>query len=543
MVVPVPVPLPESAKEKIWNGVVAFLVEQAKKYGGDEFAKRIDALRSDRELTVQVNKAIEHAAARFGNEYPDKDLARALTEDTHFYDLQSVRNAVREMMAHPYSPAPMVMVEQSLADVLRTVDRARVNDAAQFFLERLREELIGVKKLNETLGLMLQLESLQANKESAATEKEMAATLQRIEKVLAPEALPFDELKQKYLAHVVSEWRKIRLIGFSHGRTDVDDPLLEDVFVPLHAEQAARAKVELGIPDLLRALGQDERLFRSKFPGSFERSTEIRAIHDVDVTATKRTVSLNDVLAGAQRMVILGAPGAGKSTLLQYIALMFARGQAKEKWGIEAERLPVRVILREFARERNKREAGYALEDYLHDYYHARGKEFSPEFFRHFIEHGECILLFDGMDEVGTAAQRIEMRDLIESLSRAHSGNRVVVSSRPTGYEAAPLDQREFDTFSLLDFDDDDIKQFITNWYRAVEGRNDSEAKVGAEKLSEDLERNPNVKRLAVNPLLLTIIATIHRTERLPNQRVRLYDKCAESLLVKWCYGPNWLEV
>jgi len=190
--------------------------------------------------------------------------------------------------------------------------------------------------------------------------------------------------------------------------------------------------------------------------------------------------------------------------------------------------------LREFARERSRRGAGYAVEDYLHEHCRARGQNFPPQFFCHFIERGQCALLFDGMDEVGTAAQRIEMRDLIENLARAHPANRFIVTSRPKGYEAAPLDRREFYTFSILDFDDDAIRQFIENWYRAVEGKNEPEAKEGARLLSESLDANPNVKRLAVNPLMLTIIATIHRTERLPNQRVRLYDKCTESLLVKW---------
>ena len=196
--------------------------------------------------------------------------------------------------------------------------------------------------------------------------------------------------------------------------------------------------------------------------------------------------------------------------------------------------MPLRIVLREFARERSRRGAGYAVEDYLHDHYRARGQNFPPQFFCHFIERGQCALLFDGMDEVGTAAQRIEMRDLIENLARAHPANRFIVTSRPTGYEAAPLDRREFYAFSILDFDDDAIRQFIENWYRAVEGKNEPEAKEGARLLSESLDANPNVKRLAVNPLMLTIIATIHRTERLPNQRVRLYDKCTESLLVKW---------
>ncbi|MBI5303440.1 MAG: HEAT repeat domain-containing protein [Chloroflexi bacterium] len=339
------------------------------------------------------------------------------------------------------------------------------------------------------------------------------------------EQITMEQQREQYLAHVIGEWEKIRLIGFSHAGKVVDDPKLEQVFVPLRVESvASREPFEKGTE-----IEESPRTTSAAL-----RRVLWRAINERDVT--ERKVGIAFALRVQRKAVVLGTPGAGKSTLLQWLALSFARGWhgAATAPVRDESRVPLRIVLREFARERSRRGAGYAVEDYLHDHYRARGQNFPSQFFCHFIERGECALLFDGMDEVGTAAQRIEMRDLIENLARAHPANRFIVTSRPKGYEAAPLDRREFYTFSILDFDDDAIRQFIENWYRAVEGKNEPEAKEGARLLSESLDANPNVKRLAVNPLMLTIIATIHRTERLPNQRVRLYDKCAESLLVKW---------
>lgn len=344
--------------------------------------------------------------------------------------------------------------------------------------------------------------------------------------------LDFEDLKQKYLAYVVSEWRKIRLIGFSHGRTDVDDPLLEDVFVSLHAEQAPSPTLEMLASNFQLTTGV-EQSSDAYSDESFARRMEIGPVRNKDILATERKVNLSEVLTSARRLVILGAPGAGKSTLLQFIALIFARSQGNEKFGIEQEVLPFRIILREFAKERGRRDAGYSLEEFLFDYYHARGQNFPPEFFRYFINKGECILLLDGMDELASVALRAEMRDLVEGLARAQSSNRIVVSSRTKGYAAVALDRREWTTFSLLDFDDDEIKQFITKWYRLVEGKDEPEAKAATEKLTEALEGNENIKGLAENPLLLAIIVTIHYVERLPNQRVKLYDKCVESLLIR----------
>ena len=49
------------------------------------------------------------------------------------------------------------------------------------------------------------------------------------------------------------------------------------------------------------------------------------------------------------------------------------------------------------------------------------------------------------------------------------------------------------------------------------------------------MQRNAGVKRLAVNPLLLTILCLIHRTgARLPERRIQLYEAVSETLLVDW---------
>ena len=49
------------------------------------------------------------------------------------------------------------------------------------------------------------------------------------------------------------------------------------------------------------------------------------------------------------------------------------------------------------------------------------------------------------------------------------------------------------------------------------------------------LERAPRIQSLARNPLLLTIIALVHRIEaELPHERVKLYDKCVIALVDTW---------
>src|SRR6266581_3697830 len=60
-------------------------------------------------------------------------------------------------------------------------------------------------------------------------------------------------------------------------------------------------------------------------------------------------------------------------------------------------------------------------------------------------------------------------------------------------------------------------------------------AALGSTEQFEATQRNPGVKRLAVNPLLLTILALIQRQGiELPSHRIELFELCATTLLDTW---------
>ena len=51
---------------------------------------------------------------------------------------------------------------------------------------------------------------------------------------------------------------------------------------------------------------------------------------------------------------------------------------------------------------------------------------------------------------------------------------------------------------------------------------------------------SPELRRLAGNPLLLTMMTLLHAYEgRLPGERVRLYERCVEFLLHRWRAQPG----
>jgi len=99
--------------------------------------------------------------------------------------------------------------------------------------------------------------------------------------------------------------------------------------------------------------------------------------------------------------------------------------------------------------------------------------------------------------------------------------------------------QWEFTRGDIQPFDENDRRQFLRNWMallfkvpreqvlaETTEGRREFDS------LSRSIESNDRIRPLAVNPLLLTVIAIVHwNRKRLPEQRVDLYDECVDVLL------------
>ena len=254
-----------------------------------------------------------------------------------------------------------------------------------------------------------------------------------------------------------------------------------------------------------------------------------------------------------KRLVVLGAPGSGKTTLLAYLALTYARDQrdgttwVKDRLGLgEREGLPVLLPLRDLARHLSDArgvDGPRLLLDYLREYYRNQQLPLPADFFEASLAAGKAVLLFDGMDEVADPQTRIRVARLIEKFTLAYPQNRYVVTSRVVGYNgAARLGEGYFVT-TVRDFTLRDVEQFVRYWMRAVEvalaGADTPTAQQAAarsaDRLLATIQDNPAVRDLAVNPLLLTVIALLHRENvRLPDRRSELYEEAIRMLLGGW---------
>ena len=132
---------------------------------------------------------------------------------------------------------------------------------------------------------------------------------------------------------------------------------------------------------------------------------------------------------------------------------------------------------------------------------------------------------------------------IIERFTIAYPRNRYVVTSRVVGYTGSARLGEGYVVTTVRNFTQSDIEHFVTHWNRAVEvalagGETVyalGQAQQQSKALLEAIQNNERVRELAVNPLLLTVIALVQRYRaQLPERRTELYEEAIEVLLGKW---------
>ena len=355
----------------------------------------------------------------------------------------------------------------------------------------------------------------------------------------------------QYCQKLHDQWKMLDFKGIQHA--DVNRPMsipLTEVFVlpdvlvgvpeneTLERDEAQKNNV------LKKQRQKDSRLDEQKKSARGDR----QPLREKQIVAQRE--DLRTVLAKHQRLIILGDPGSGKSTLLRYLMLTLVENSGR-----------FRSEFPQFAPEVNSMIplyiplSSYAESWLSHDVEERSLKDFLPKQLRYMyldsytkaalwqLEQGKLLVLLDGLDEIPDASLRMQIVRQIEIFTQSYPHNRFIVTSRIVGYKDAPL-AAEYQAYTLEDFNEEQIKNFTKKWCPAYERWvnqvEDSQslqyaATKEAEKLFLATRLNEGVRRLAVNPLLLTILALIQRQGiELPSHRVELYDLCVTTLLETW---------
>jgi tetratricopeptide (TPR) repeat protein len=368
-----------------------------------------------------------------------------------------------------------------------------------------------------------------------------------------------------YLEWLIAENSHLKISGVMQVNRQVDI-LLDQIYVALQAERRREVEtVEKAEAEHLVELKMERA--RSSSPHNLDEPSYYDPLPLVSMPAEAATktvvqkVDLAQALCHNQYSVILGEPGAGKTTLLRYLALHFAiahrerqdpvRGGEGEQLG--KPRLPLFFRIADYA-EQLVQQPNLSIIDFLGQFYRqweARLKnqlEAEPgtgvaNLLYDKLRLGQCLVLLDGLDEVFDQESREKIVTEIEAFAAQHSANQFVVTSRIAGYRDVNLSDR-FTEFTIAGMGDEQVEKFLKRWCLAIETAQQSEAdeeswQRAAEAQTRDIfdaiKTNEGVKRLTSNPLLLTILALIHRNgNRLPNRRVQLYELAVQVLTEDW---------
>ncbi|MFN7677614.1 MAG: SIR2 family protein, partial [Cyanobacteriota bacterium] len=229
-----------------------------------------------------------------------------------------------------------------------------------------------------------------------------------------------------------------------------------------------------------------------------------------------------------RKLVVLGDPGSGKSLLLQYLVLAWA--EASDPLRGDGP-LPLLIELRDYANRRAKGEVDDLL-DYLGRAESLRWR-LDRRALEYWLRHNRTQLLLDGLDEVFDPQLRQEVTTAIHRFADAYPAARIVVSSRLIGFPQERWRQEGFRQFMLQELDGEQMEAFLRRWHVwAYEDRRRGERKRAS--LLWAIHQSAAIQQLAGNPLLLTLMAILNRTQELPRDRAELYSQCARLLLHQW---------
>ncbi len=317
----------------------------------------------------------------------------------------------------------------------------------------------------------------------------------------------------QYIKSVADSCRDLKIEGFKIGLPVLD---LEDVFVPL--------KVATGLP--------------AQMSGAMVQTldeTESQGIWDFLHQSRK--------IPGYRRIAILAPPGYGKTTLLQHLTLIYARkGYRKRK---VPNLIPVLIYLRNVRKQLTAtRPPNLAalIESRLKTQPLFKELKLPSNWFNNQLKRGHCLVMLDGLDEVADAGERLLISRWVNRQIKQYRQSQTIfiLTSRPHAYQSNVLDEVGL-VLQVKPFTLDQVKQFIQGWYlqteiRSRQGRDDRYvrelAKENADKLINAIIHKPAIRQMASNPLLVTMIATVHYCgDALPGRRVELYQKICDVLL------------
>ncbi len=360
------------------------------------------------------------------------------------------------------------------------------------------------------------------------------------------------DFRQRYLTSIIGQYRHSAMLPanvvaarWEYRRKAME---LEELYTPLSLGGERGEELEGRLPTAFqRSRGK---------PSNRLQALWWRMRPPVEPTAG----DVGETILNQPRLVIRGDPGSGKTTLLRYLALSCARSLRNDRKDGDARNMvgrrlgwhkrlfPIVVPLNLLANVSSWSKDRRLIDEIANTLPSELRSRYPAGFLEKQLGRGNCLVLLDGFDELGSRSARGKMAQLIAEMAEIYHerGNYFVVSTRIVGYEGQ-LEQYGFAVRTVQKLDDEAIRELVTRRYRAIAiqegiGRSVQEQQdlrtqyeQRASRLLLDLERNQGLRTLTTNPLLLSLIVLVHLVQiKLPEQRHLLYRDCVEILTERW---------
>jgi predicted NACHT family NTPase len=223
-----------------------------------------------------------------------------------------------------------------------------------------------------------------------------------------------------------------------------------------------------------------------------------------------------------KKIAIIGEPGAGKTTLLQRISFWILENTNDLVIWIPLRNLPTTAP--------NFKD--YLLNNWLQNAILNVTPEIKADFDQQ-LTAGKVWLLLDGVDEMAAGNALSTINNWLPAWSH---NLHFVLTCRLNVWEANPYSLNGFQTYRTLEFNQEQVKDFINNCFQTRRGAQLCAPTVPA--LGKQLQQALNqpgkerIKDLVRNPLrLMLLCATWHLREgKLPDTKAELYEQFVDEV-------------
>jgi hypothetical protein len=254
------------------------------------------------------------------------------------------------------------------------------------------------------------------------------------------------------------------------------------------------------------------------------------------MAANSDSKAIGETIEKNKRIALLALPGGGKTLLLKRLAVAYAdpaRRVSSSDQLPDLNLLPVMIRCREW-----REQITLPIPTLFKKIEDITGQSDLAGFSNALIPHlksGKILLLIDGLDEIHKDGDRSIFVDNLESFIEQYPKICVVVTSREAGFNlVAPSISRFCTRWRLAPLEPNAITSLCEHWHRLMVGES-REAVLESAEVSKTLLSRPSLRRLAENPLLLTMLLVVkHGAGSLPPDRVSLYGRAVDVLLDTW---------